>query len=126
MDQVHPEPTAFWPLVLANTRGDLNISPLLREFIEMTLVAPFGTAECERGFSFLTRIGAHGSSGLAPESYENHLRIIINGSRNINEFNALKIAKEYVRTHVKVDDTTAAGGRPPYKSFKYKPRIRLF
>lgn len=120
------EPVVFWPMVLKNRDGKLSITQRVIDFVEMILVIPFGTAVCERGFSYLTRVQDSGRTGTKPETLDNILRIIINGSKEINEFNALSIAKLYIKTFARVDDPTAMGGKAHSKSFKYNPRSRLF
>ncbi len=77
-------------------------------------------------FTYLTRIKSNERSGLSPEHAEDLLRIIINGSRDFKKFDGVSFAKEFLKTHARVDDETFQGGRLPKRTFEYKSSSRLF
>ena len=109
------KPRNFWAVYL--TRDDFEIGPAIRRLLQVTLSLPIGSADAERAFSVLAHIRNKRRSRLKPTSVDALIRIRMNGSKKLEEFNAAKYAKSWLAMgHSRTDS----------KAVTKKPRITLY
>ncbi|CAL8085142.1 unnamed protein product [Orchesella dallaii] len=121
------DPSQFWTIVLKDSSNELQLTEKLKTLLKYILVTPFASAECERGFSVLTRVDADARSRLSPETIQHILRIIINGTPDLSKINVYELAKAFLVHHVRVDDTSVRAGRPKgQEKLRAFPPSRLF
>jgi hypothetical protein len=96
------DPNYFWPYFLNKQVG---WTEALKKMIRTVLVIPIGSADAERGFSIMNHILGKRRTRLTSEHLEDIMRIRINGPNELEEFPALRYAKEWVRLNkMRTDD----------------------
>ena len=124
-EQRQDDVSVFWPNVLQRT--DLGFTVGLRSLFEKVLITSFTSSDAERLFSQVTRIKTPERFNLKPSTLEGLARIQFNGPEVLSSERLYEYTHEFLKTHVRSDDTESDGGRiaapEEYPNFFAKSRI---